>query len=100
MADWHTLVELKKRDLDKTIDETLRQLNLLINKPQPNLREISVQMNNLIGALKKEVDAKMNEIKTIETEAQANDGFFRSNYDYGKGFYSNMASEPPNAKEI
>ena len=91
---WHTLVELKRQELNKTIDETLRQLNVLLNKPQPNIQEISIQMNNLVAGLKKEVDRKMNEIKTIQTTqtqtAPADDGFFfRKNYDYGEGHYSN-----------
>lgn len=94
MAEWHTLVELKRQELMRKIDETLRQLNLLLNSPQPNLRETYVKMNNMIGELKREVDTKMKEIKTIEPEKattlMADDGFFRRNYDYNEGFYSDL----------
>jgi hypothetical protein len=90
MVDWLTLIEMKRQELGKTIDETLRQLNVLINKPQPNLQEISIQANNLVGALKDEVDKIMAAIKTVKPEQTADDGFFRQNYDYGESKYMRM----------
>lgn len=98
MANVATLTELKKRELEKMVDDTLRQLNVLINKPQPNVAEIANQMNNAIRALKTQIDKKLNEIKTINRQnvpagAAANDGFFRRNLDYDDGWNTRNASK-------
>lgn len=98
MANFATLTEMKKKELEKIVDDTLRQLSIIINKPQPNLAEIGTKVNNLLLSLKKEISDKLDELKTIQPELSvedqtADDLVFRKNFDYGESIYSRLGDK-------
>jgi len=93
-----SLVDVKRDELKKLVSDSLTQLNTTMQQtPAANITEqLNTQLTNIVQNLSREIDTKLNEIKSLQvapaatqpggmTQSQADDGATRSAYYQGGG---------------